>query len=103
MNQQREAGTCALFRSAAHGGREVVYAAGGQNSANTAEILDYTQTETWEQIDNLPWGTTYGPRALTNMEGTGVYHFYGRDYTELTCDTSKCSFSPRVTLTQITE
>ena len=30
------------------GGRQVVYAAGGERSGNTVQLLDYTQTETWE-------------------------------------------------------
>ena len=30
------------------GGRQVVYAAGGERSGNTVQLLDHTQTETWE-------------------------------------------------------
>ena len=30
------------------GGRPVAYIGGGQKSSQTAELLDYTVTETWE-------------------------------------------------------
>ena len=37
------------------GGREVIYVAGGQQSSTTAEILDYTQTEDFEQSKWSVW------------------------------------------------
>ena len=40
---------CALFKSAKHSNREVVYVGGGDNAGKTAEILDYTVTDQWEQ------------------------------------------------------
>ena len=41
---------CAVFNSAKHGGREVVYIGGGKENYRTrAEVLDYTVTENWEQ------------------------------------------------------
>ena len=46
-NFVRYAFACTVFNSAKHGNREVVYIGGG-NSGNTAEILDYTVTTTWE-------------------------------------------------------
>jgi len=98
MKQLRQSFACATFKSAKHGGREVVYAAGGQFSSWTAEILDYSQTEVWEQLDYLPWGTAHGPIAVTNKDGTGVFHYYSGSIAELTCDSS-CSFSELVQLT----
>ena len=47
MNEIREESGCALFTSPLHGNRPVVLIAGG--SSNTAELLDYTVTDTWEQ------------------------------------------------------
>jgi len=96
--QERLSHACATFKSAKHGGREVIYVAGGQKSSNTAEILDYSQTEDSEQIINLPWSTTYGPVALTNLDGTGVYHHYGGVVSELTTDGTSWSFSDHYTI-----
>ena len=50
MIGKRGVAACATFYSAKHGGREVIYVGGGRtdNEADTAELLDYTVTETWE-------------------------------------------------------
>ena len=43
---------CAHFYSQKHSGRPVVLSAGGKGSSlggSTAEILDYTKKDTWEQ------------------------------------------------------
>ena len=54
MIGRRHVHACATFYSAKHGGREVIYVGGGRggsqddNDADTAELLDYTVTETWE-------------------------------------------------------
>ena len=50
MIYERFGAGCAVFNSAKHGGREVVYIGGGTNNYLTkAEILDHTMTETWEK------------------------------------------------------
>ena len=49
-------------------------------------------------VENLPSSTSYGPRALTTQDGTGVYHFYTDHFTKLTCDSSSCSFSSWIDL-----
>ena len=48
MNEIREESGCALFTSPLHGNRPVVLIAGGEKQ-NSAELLDYTVTDTWEQ------------------------------------------------------
>ena len=48
MNKQRGISACTVFKSEKHEGREVIYVGGG-SEANKASILDYTQTETWEE------------------------------------------------------
>ena len=54
MIGRRHVHACATFYSAKHGGREVIYVGGGRggsqddDDADTAELLDYTVTETWE-------------------------------------------------------
>ena len=52
-NDARDSSGCTVFKSDKHGGREVVYVGGGHNPQNSAEILDYTNTETWE-LSKLP-------------------------------------------------
>ena len=51
MNFERKYSACTVFYSAKHGNREVVYVGGGYqtDSCKTAELLDYTVTEEWEQ------------------------------------------------------
>ena len=48
-------------------------------------------------VINLPWSTTYGPVALTNLDGTGVYHHYG-GVSEITTDGTSWSFSDHYTI-----
>jgi len=101
MIYSRRGHACATFKSEKHGGREVVYVAGGLESGSNekVELLDYSVTQDWERIDDLPRGTWLGPRAVTNKEGTGVFHYWSNEVTELTCDSSSCSFSPNQKLT----
>ena len=49
MNFDRKVSSCTVFQSAKHGNREVIFIGGGSGSVQTAEILDYSMTETWEQ------------------------------------------------------
>ena len=49
LNFDRYMSGCAVFKSAKHSNREVVYVGGGDNGGKTAEILDYTVTDQWEQ------------------------------------------------------
>ena len=49
MNFGREISSCTVFQSAKHGNREVIFIGGGSKSENTAEILDYSKTDIWEQ------------------------------------------------------
>ena len=48
MKNNRIHAACTLFYSQKHGNRPVILAAGGL-SENTAEVLDYTASNTWEQ------------------------------------------------------
>ena len=47
--QSRTVSACTWFYSPKHDLRPVIYIGGGHGSSNTAEYLDYTVTETWEQ------------------------------------------------------
>ena len=49
MNFERKISSCTVFQSAKHGNREVIFIGGGSRSNNTAEILDYSMTDIWEQ------------------------------------------------------
>ena len=49
MNFERKISSCTVFQSAKHGNREVIFIGGGSGSSNTAEILDYSMTDIWEQ------------------------------------------------------
>ena len=49
MNFERKISSCTVFQSAKHGNREVIFIGGGSGSHNTAEILDYSMTDIWEQ------------------------------------------------------
>ena len=49
MNFERKISSCTVFQSAKHGNREVIFIGGGSGSLNTAEILDYSMTDIWEQ------------------------------------------------------
>ena len=49
MNFGREISSCTAFQSAKHENREVIFIGGGSRSNNTAEILDYSKTDIWEQ------------------------------------------------------
>jgi len=100
MNQERDRFACTSFKSAKHGGREVVYVGGGYDNPRTAELLDYTQTEVWELVDNeMKHSGNYGPRAIATEDGTGVYHYYTSKVEELTCTTTSCTFSDPFELT----
>ena len=46
---ERKISSCTVFKSAKHGSREVIFIGGGSGSDNTAEILDYSRTDKWEQ------------------------------------------------------
>merc|ERR1712223_605404 len=83
-NWGRYLSACTVFNSAKHGHREVVYIGGG-TSTEKAEILDFTLTETWEQIDDLPEITSSGSRALPTPTGDGVLHIIDSKMYELTC------------------
>ena len=48
LKNNRIHSACTLFYSQKHGNRPVILAAGGL-SENTAEVLDYTAGNTWEQ------------------------------------------------------
>ena len=49
MNYNRENAACTIFKSPNHGNRPVVFVGGGKEQ-NTAEILDYSQSDaTWEE------------------------------------------------------
>ena len=49
MNNDRERAACTIFKSPKHGNRAVVFVGGGKEQ-NTAEILDYSQSDaTWEE------------------------------------------------------
>ena len=54
MNFARELSSCTVFQSAKHGNREVIFIGGGYRSSNTAEILDYSKTDIWEQGKPCP-------------------------------------------------
>ena len=45
---ERENAGCTVFESPLHENRPVVLSAGGRRQA-TAEVLDYTKTNTWEE------------------------------------------------------
>ena len=48
MNNGRERAACTIFKSPKHGNRPVVFIGGGKNQ-NTAEILDFSQSDAkWE-------------------------------------------------------
>ena len=48
MNNDRERAACTIFKSPKHGNRPVVFVGGGKNQ-NTAEILDFSQSDAkWE-------------------------------------------------------
>ena len=49
MNFERKISSCTVFQSAKHESREVIFIGGGSRSHNTAEILDYSMTDKWEQ------------------------------------------------------
>ena len=49
MKFGREISSCTVFHSAKHENREVIFIGGGSQSNNTAEILDYSKTDIWEQ------------------------------------------------------
>ena len=49
MKFERKISSCTVFKSAKHGSREVIFIGGGSGSDNTAEILDYSRTDKWEQ------------------------------------------------------
>ena len=48
---ERKISSCTVFHSAKHDNREVIFIGGGSGpgSLNTAEILDYSMTDKWEQ------------------------------------------------------
>ena len=48
-----------------------------------------------ELVDNLPEDTKRGPRALPTPTGDGALHMYDSKIHELTCNSSKCSWTTR--------
>ena len=63
-NDARDSSGCTVFKSDKHGGREVVYVGGGHNPQNSAEILDYTNTETWERSKIKLYGKNECPLTI---------------------------------------
>ena len=55
MNFDRKVSSCTVFQSAKHGNREVIFIGGGSGpgSDNTAEILDHSMTDIWEQGESF--------------------------------------------------
>ena len=106
---------CVLFMSPMHNNRPVVLAAGG---TNTAEILDYTHANAWEQskhiypftigksfkliiisfisVGSLPTiydSFFYGATALPSLSGDGAYLQYKQYFYELRCSSTSCQWS----------
>ena len=48
LNIRIRTGSCGSFKSAKHGNREVIFIGGGLLAGRSVEVLDYTQTDTWE-------------------------------------------------------
>ena len=68
MNFGRELSSCTVFQSAKHGNREVIFIGGGARSSNTAEILDYSMTNIWEQGKPcLYFDHIYGKICIGNL------------------------------------
>jgi hypothetical protein len=80
---------CALFRSPAHGNRQVVLRVDGDGQK--AELFDYTTASEWEQISDLPDDIIW-PTAITSLDGKGVYVQNKDTFYELKCSTT-CSWT----------
>ena len=55
---ERDYAGCTVFKSPLHDNRPIVLAAGGRNQA-TAEVLDYTKTNAWEESKKATYMLTY--------------------------------------------
>ena len=69
MNFDRKVSSCTVFQSAKHGNREVIFIGGGSapGSLNTAEILDYSKTDIWEQGKSSLSHWTYWLQILSKL------------------------------------
>jgi len=87
---------CAVFNSPFHNMRPVALAVGGDGH-NTAEILDYTQSNPqWTEINDLPFtydSSFYGARAVTSPSGQGAIVQLKEHLYELTCEHRRCSWT----------
>jgi len=93
MNNNRIYSACTLIYSQKHGNRPVILVAGGL-SENTAEVLDYTASNTWEQIGNLP-GKSFefsGANAIASVTGNGAILNRGKKFYTLSCTTTACTW-----------
>jgi len=91
----RDYAACTLFKSPMHNYRPVVLAAGGMYQ-RSAEILDYTNGNAWEEVGSIP--TTHhsdfdGPTALPSLSGFGAYLQYHKFFYELKCSTTSCNWT----------
>jgi len=91
----RNLAACTLFNSPMHNYRPVVLAAGGYGQ-RTAEILDYTNGNAWEEVGSIPTthhSTFYGATALPSLTGSGAYLQYKKFFYELKCSTTSCNWT----------
>merc|ERR1712228_23112 len=77
-----------------HGNRPILLISGG-NFQTESEILDYTISNSWEQIGSLP--STYddsfwGARALPSLMEDGAILQYHKYFYKLSCTTSECTW-----------
>jgi len=95
LSERRSNFGCAVFNSAKHGGRPIVFVGGGRYSKYTAEVLDYQVTTQWEAIEDLPSSTSFGegPRALPTPNKDGVLFIHHSKIFELACDSTSCSWT----------
>jgi len=90
-------GACFLMTSPKHQHRNVIIAIGGGYS-NKFQLLDYTKSQTWEEITDLPSqygdsdGEFWGPRAIKSVDGQLIIQ-YMEHLLKLNCDSSSCSWT----------
>lgn len=87
---------CAIFKSANHENRPVVFIGGG-SQIKSAELMDYTKTQTWEKIDDVPSSSSnlYGARAVATPDGQGVLLFDDGNIFQLSCNKNGCNWSTK--------